>query len=102
MEFSGFDWDVGNRTKCERHGVTIAEIEDLFRRPVRVAPDPAHSTHEERFKAIGRTEAGRFVFLVFTLRRRGRHTLLRPISARYMHAKEVRHHEEEASDADDR
>jgi uncharacterized DUF497 family protein len=59
MKVAGFDWDLGNRAKCAKHGVTVAEIEGLFRGPVSVFPDPAHSTTEERFKAIGRTEAGR-------------------------------------------
>jgi len=30
LEVGGFDWDDGNRTKCQRHGVAIAEIEALF------------------------------------------------------------------------
>ncbi|KIZ42978.1 MULTISPECIES: BrnT family toxin [Rhodopseudomonas] len=97
MELFGFDWDRGNRTKCQMHGVSIAEIESLFTRQVRVAPDPVHSTHEERFKAIGTTEAGRYVFVVFTLRRRGSDTLIRPVSARYMHRKEVAHYEKETA-----
>ena len=43
MEFSGFDWDEANRAKCQKHGVSIAEIEDLFGRVVSVAPDAEHS-----------------------------------------------------------
>jgi uncharacterized protein len=70
MEFSGFDWDGGNRAKCQKHGVSIAEIEDLFTRDVFVAPDPRHSANEERFKAIGTTEKGRKIFVAFTLRKR--------------------------------
>jgi hypothetical protein len=31
LRVSGFDWDDGNRTKCEKRGVSIAEIEALFR-----------------------------------------------------------------------
>jgi hypothetical protein len=27
---SGFDWDEGNRAKCQKHGVSIPEIEELF------------------------------------------------------------------------
>lgn len=27
---SGFDWDEGNRAKCEKHGVSVAEVESLF------------------------------------------------------------------------
>jgi len=48
-------------------------------------------------KAIGQTGAGRFVFLVFTLREHDGKTYLRPISARYMHRKEIEHYEEENS-----
>jgi uncharacterized DUF497 family protein len=97
MEFSGFDWDRGNRTKCQKHGVSVAEIQSLFHRPVMMAPDFAHSSQEERFKAIGTTDAGRHVFVAFALRRRGQATLIRPVSARYMHRKEVEHYEKEAS-----
>jgi uncharacterized DUF497 family protein len=58
MEFSGLDWDRGNWTKCQKHGVFVAEIESLFHRPLMVAPDLAHLTREERFKAVGTTDAG--------------------------------------------
>jgi uncharacterized DUF497 family protein len=43
MEFSRFDWDGGNRSKCQKHGVSIAAIESLFASPVAVLPDAAHS-----------------------------------------------------------
>lgn len=49
-------------------------------------------------KAISKTEQGRSVFLIFTIRKRGRKHYIRPISARYMHAKEIRHYEEENPD----
>jgi len=89
MDFAGFDWDDGNRTKCEKHGVAAATIEGLFERPVLILPDAIHSVAERRFKAIGKAEDGRLVFVVFTLRRGG---LIRPISARYMHKKEADHY----------
>ena len=38
MEFSGFDWDRGNRDKCQKHGVTVREIESLFSGVVMVNP----------------------------------------------------------------
>ena len=44
-------------------------------------------------RAIGMTGAGRYVFLVFMLRKIDGQTLLRPISARYMHQKEIDHYE---------
>jgi uncharacterized DUF497 family protein len=90
---AGFDWDAGNQQKCRKHGVTDAEIESLFHRPIAVFPDPLHSRAEARFKAIGRTEEGRAVLIVFTLRRRSGSMLIRPISARYMHAKEIAYYE---------
>ncbi len=102
MRVSGFDWDDANRDKCRKHGVSAAAIESLFRRPIAVVPDPAHSRAETRFKAIGRTGHGRSVLIVFTLRSRAGEIFIRPISARYMHAKEVRHYEEEIAKAEKR
>lgn len=93
---AGFEWDRGNTEKCQKHGVSIAEIEHLFRGPVMVLPDHGHSTDmEERRLAIGRTLLGRHVLVAFTLRRRGARTYIRPISARYMHKKEVDYYEKE-------
>ena len=48
-----------------------------------------HSQRESRLRAIGRTQNGRGVFIVFTLRRKGEEILIRPVSARYMHNKEI-------------
>jgi uncharacterized protein len=97
LAVAGFDWDEGNRAKCQKHGVSARVIESLFRNPVAVFPDPAHSAREERFKAIGRTEDGRGVLIVFTLRVHDGETLIRPISARYMRRKESEYYEEEAA-----
>jgi uncharacterized protein len=99
MDVAGFDWDQGNQAKCEKHGLTLPEIESVFRGPLSVFPDLAHSGSEERFKAIGRTETGRMVFLVFTLRHDRDRTLIRPISARHMHRKEIAYYEKEAAKA---
>jgi uncharacterized DUF497 family protein len=66
----GFDWDRADRAKCQTHGVSIAEIEELFQNEPRVAPDPKHSHEEDRLLAVGRTSAGRPVLVVFTLRSR--------------------------------
>jgi uncharacterized protein len=93
IKVAGFDWDDGNREKCQKHGVTLAEIESVFAATPAVGPDPLHSTAEERLRAIGRAESGRYVFVVFTLREADDELLLRPVSARYMHAKEVQSYE---------
>lgn len=80
-----FDWDDGNRTKCLKHGLTHAEIEYALTHGGRVAPDPAHSGPEDRFIAVSRTAEGRPVFVAFCWRG----DKIRPISARYMHAREA-------------
>ena len=92
---AGFDWDDGNRDKCAGHGVSTDEIEALFAGTAVILPDEAHSWTETRFKAIGQTAQGRHVFVVFTIRALGGSLYIRPISARYMHQKEVESYEEE-------
>ena len=96
-QVSGFDWDGGNRGKCQKHGVSIAEIEDLFTQSPRIAPDPRHSGEEDRLIAVGRTNAGRPVFVVFTMRTKNKRRLIRPVTARYMHAKEIAAYEKESA-----
>ena len=91
---AGFDWDEGNQAKCQKHGVTLAEIESVFAGTPSIGPDAAHSTVETRFLAIGRASSGRHVFMAFTWRERNGARYIRPISARYMHAKEVQHYEQ--------
>jgi uncharacterized protein len=83
---SGLEWDAGNLEKNWRtHQVSAAECEQLFfNQPLVVAGDPAHSQREERFYALGQTDAGRRLFVAFTLRG----DLLRVISARDMSRKE--------------
>ncbi len=100
MDFAGFDWDRGNKEKCQKHGVSIAEIESKFGGIVLVAPDPAHSVKEERFKAIGANAEGRKLLVAFTWRTRDGETFLRPVSARYMHRKEIKAYEKKASGPD--
>lgn len=94
MEFDGFEWDAGNWAKCQKHGLAINEIEAVFRAPVYVVPDPAHSRFESRFIALGWSPKGRAVFMVFTERPSGGQKFIRLISARYMHEKEYNRHAE--------
>jgi uncharacterized DUF497 family protein len=97
---AGFDWDEGNREKCRKHGVSVGEIEALLSSRPRVAPDLKHSAHEDRFIAVGRNAAGRPLFVAFTLRIKGGQRLIRPVSARYMHGKEVNRYEAEGAPDD--
>ena len=76
MLVAGFEWDHANRDKCQKHGVSV--------------------------DAIGITDEGRYVLIVFALRIRDGETFIRPISARYMHRKEVRYYEEAAAKIRDR
>lgn len=102
LDVAGFEWDHGNRGKCQKHGVSLVAIESLFRGPVAVFPDQTHSGDEERLKAIGRSDAGRHVLIVFTLRTREGARYIRPISARYMHQKEIEHYEKAIAQLEDR
>jgi hypothetical protein len=91
----GFDWDDGNIQKnWERHRVTPEEAEDLFfNEPLVVRSDVAHSQRERRYYALGRTRAGRRLFVAFTVRR----NLIRVISVRDMNIREqeaYKRHEE--------
>lgn len=77
----GFDWDNGNARKNERHGVTQAEVEQVFfDRRLLVVPDARHSRVEPRFHALGNTVIGRLLHVAFTLRFEG--ARIRVISAR--------------------
>ncbi len=95
MDFGGFDWDDGNIDKCQKHGVSIAEIEAAFEGTVLIAPDVVHSLREERFKAIGTTSQNRKLFIAFTVRHKDSSILIRPVSARYMHQKELKQYEKD-------
>ena len=97
LRVSGFDWDKGPRGKCQKHGVSIIEIEDLFTHSPRIAPDSRHSVEEDRLIAVGRTITGRPVFVAFTMRTKNKRRLIRPVTARYMHAKEIAAYEEESA-----
>lgn len=83
----GFDWDDGSAPKVRaRHDVEPGECEQAFlSEPLLVSADPAHSQHEERWRALGGTIGGRRLYLVFTIRR---DVLIRVLAARDMNRKE--------------
>ena len=84
---SGFEWDEGNARKNEKHGVSMAEAEQLFfNAPLLLLDDAAHSQQEYRLHALGKTNEGRTLHITLTLRESN--TLIRVISARDMHRKE--------------
>ena len=87
-EFERFDWSGGNAEKnWERHRVTPLEAEQVFfNSPLVSGADAAHSQEEQRFYALGQTDEGRELFVVYTMRKRR----LRVVSARGMSRKERR------------
>jgi uncharacterized DUF497 family protein len=80
-----------------KHGVTIAEIEALFMHDPRVAPDLSHSADEDRLIAVGKTSTGRPLFVAFTMRTKDGRRLIRPVTARCMHLKEIAAYEKEST-----
>ena len=82
----GFNWDDANSNKnWLKHKVTKNECEQVFfNKPLIIADDEKHSLAERRWFLLGRTDAYRKLFVVFTLRG----NLIRVISARNMSKKE--------------
>jgi hypothetical protein len=91
---AGFEWDQGNIDKnLTTHGVESWECEQaFFNQPLLILDDSRHSTTEKRWAAFGKTDAGRFLTVVFAKRE----NLIRVISARDMNRKERGFYEEHA------
>jgi uncharacterized protein len=89
-----FDWDDGNWPKCTKHGLTKVEIEYVLSKTPLVLKDKNENLDETRFNAVGVTREGRYLFIVFTFRTISGLRLMRPISARYMHTKEIERYEQ--------
>lgn len=92
----GFEWDEGNITKnWEKHHVAHVECEEMFfNRPLVLKRDLPHSEDEDRYFVLGKTDTGRLLFVVFTMRG----TKIRIISARDMSRKEKKIYEETQED----
>jgi uncharacterized protein len=93
LDLEGFDWDESNLARnWEKHRVTPWECEQtFFNVPLVVADDLAHSAVEPRYYVLGQTDAGRRLFIVFTIRKRR----IRMVSARDMSPKEQRVYHEQ-------
>ena len=63
-----FDWDEANTAHIARHGV---RPEEALTDPRRLVFRIRSQRGEERWAALGATEAGRILFVVFTRRRAG-------------------------------
>ncbi len=86
FDHEGFEWDAGNIGKSwGKHGVQPLEAEQIFAHvPLLIHTDTKHSQEETRYFALGRTDNGKGLCVVFTMRDRK----LRVISARPMSRKE--------------
>jgi hypothetical protein len=95
---TGFQWDDSNTDKnWIKHKVSWTECEELFfNELLLITSDVEHSGIEPRFYALGQTDAGRLLFVVFTLRGE----LLRVISARDMSKREKKEYKGGRSKAD--
>jgi uncharacterized DUF497 family protein len=82
-----FEWDEGNIDKSyEKHDISPKEAEEVFiSEELFVLPDKKHSQVEKRHIALGKTQEGKNLFVVFILKGKK----IRIISARRMHHKEV-------------
>ena len=83
---TGFEWDKHNTEKIwTKHEVSPAEGEQIFfNLPLVVDDTVKYSEGENRFYALGRTDANRHLFVAFTVRTNN----IRIISARDMSRKE--------------
>jgi len=91
-QFSGFQWDRGNIDKnLIQHNVENWECEQVFfNRPILILDDPKHSVSEKRWATFGKTDADRFLAVIFTKR----NNLIRIISARDMKKRERKFYDE--------
>ena len=85
---TGFEWDDGNQDKnWEKHRVSDVECEEVFfNDPLVLGDDPEHSARERRYYVLGHTDAGRPLFVAFSIRG----DVIRVISARNMTKGELR------------
>lgn len=79
-----FEWDTWNIDKNrKKHGVEPHEAEEIFFNTPLMTGE-ARFVNESRFYALGHTDDGRSLFIVFTIRK----DAIRVISARDMSRKE--------------
>lgn len=82
-----FEWDMGNIAKVQSR-MDLATAEFAFHGRPYVAVDDQHSQGEKRWQLVNKV-GNRFIFIVFTLRKRR----IRIISARFMRRREYKAYE---------
>ena len=87
-----FEWDNGNQLKSMvKHGISREESEQVFINFYVLRIDNSHSSLEVRFELIGKTDAGKVLFIIFTTRAEK----IRVISARAASKNERKLYEKE-------
>ena len=82
-KIDGFDWDTANVGHILRHAVTPFEVEEVTGRKSAVITARTIK-REKRWKLFGKTELGRYLVVVFTIRRK----LFRTVTAYEMNSRE--------------
>ena len=87
-----FEWDAHKAEgNLKKHRVSFEEATTVFSDPISLTiPDPDHSTGEELYIDIGRSEKGRFLVVAYTEREAN----IRIISCRRATPKERRQYEQ--------
>lgn len=95
-KITGFEWDKANIAHIAKHNVLPKEAEEVFFDKDNVQDeDLEDSKDEERFLIIGKTDKGRVLYQIFTIRG----DKIRVISSRDINKKEVRLYEKETGSA---
>jgi len=96
LRVNGFEWDDGNRDKCQNMASRSRKSKTCLCAALVLRPIPNIPAEEERLIAVGKTTAGRSLFAAFTIRTKGGRILIRVVTARYMHEKEIAAYEKAA------
>jgi len=84
VKIDGFDWDEDNVFKnILTHDTFPDEIEEAFYKSYKL-----RKTKQLRYLLYGKTESGRYLFIVFIVKVKDRKRLIRVISARDMTSQE--------------
>jgi len=67
-----FEWDLNKEIKnYAKHGCTFGEAKEIFYDPhVIHLEDPLHSSEENRYYAVGKTESGKVITVRYTFRKK--------------------------------
>jgi uncharacterized DUF497 family protein len=86
-----FEWDENkNRINIQKHGISFQEVQDAFMDPKRIIiKDVKHSSVEERYFCLGKTEDG-----IATVRFTMRNNNIRIIGAGYWREGKERYEKE--------